>query len=355
MINSACISCQQPMNGGVYRKPNQCPHCLTLQDENRTAANKLMQPVLEQVASVEAAAPDLPLEEIEVSQEQYVELEEQNEAVEAIATADTIATAEAIEAAEKSIKYESSNSSSVSSEPEEEDFDLYIEEEVETEEATVVPEYFDNVEAKPDECESLDIALNLESSSRAAALSSAVASKSAVPIAASSESNVVVLKEKIVEARVGVASKEVQVAQISESEPLTAVGAEVNGPARVKKSQYAVTARQYETIVLTTEAAQNLDIEKRLDLVSAECVFATDMVKSSLSSGNGFSRAEYSSSPSVLKDARKAVLDEIKHEAFLLGANTVVEVKLEYSEIFRGKSAMMMVIATGTAVKTKAA
>ncbi len=40
MINKPCVKCKKPMNGGVYRKPNQCPHCFALQDTTRSADNK---------------------------------------------------------------------------------------------------------------------------------------------------------------------------------------------------------------------------------------------------------------------------------------------------------------------------
>ena len=40
MRNSPCISCNKPLNGGTYRKPNMCPWCGALQDKTRDAFNK---------------------------------------------------------------------------------------------------------------------------------------------------------------------------------------------------------------------------------------------------------------------------------------------------------------------------
>ena len=40
MYNSPCISCKKPMNGGVYRKSNECPHCSMLQDSGVLAKGK---------------------------------------------------------------------------------------------------------------------------------------------------------------------------------------------------------------------------------------------------------------------------------------------------------------------------
>lgn len=110
---------------------------------------------------------------------------------------------------------------------------------------------------------------------------------------------------------------------------------------------------QYESILLTTETSQNVSIEKRLDLVIAECVFETSLVKSDISLQK--QKNHGASSLNVLQDARRTVLDTIKKQAHLLGANTVVGLDLKYSEITRGEESLMLLVATGTAVLTKAA
>ncbi len=53
----------------------------------------------------------------------------------------------------------------------------------------------------------------------------------------------------------------------------------------------------------------------------------------------------------VLRGARKTVLSELKKEAALVGANTVIAVDLDYSEISGAGKSMLFVVATGTAVK----
>ncbi|WP_370979375.1 heavy metal-binding domain-containing protein [Agaribacterium sp. ZY112] len=40
MLNKPCLSCQKPLNGGVYRKPNMCPWCGELQDGSQSAAQR---------------------------------------------------------------------------------------------------------------------------------------------------------------------------------------------------------------------------------------------------------------------------------------------------------------------------
>ena len=39
MLNKSCIHCKQPMNGGVFRKPNQCPHCMSWQDQAKASSS----------------------------------------------------------------------------------------------------------------------------------------------------------------------------------------------------------------------------------------------------------------------------------------------------------------------------
>lgn len=52
-----------------------------------------------------------------------------------------------------------------------------------------------------------------------------------------------------------------------------------------------------------------------------------------------------------LKQARKAALAELRQEAFDLGADAVVGVDLDYSEISGGGKSMLFLVASGTAVK----
>ena len=53
----------------------------------------------------------------------------------------------------------------------------------------------------------------------------------------------------------------------------------------------------------------------------------------------------------VLKDLRVNVLTELRKEAHGLGANAVVGVDLDYSELSGGGKSMLFLVASGTAVK----
>ncbi len=367
MINKSCVSCSKPMNGGVYRKPNQCPHCLSLQDESLTVdckpvktqdVNPMPEPSIALVQTEQYVA--LNVEEGMDPEDAYLETGTDSDRHEYIVTeleeGDEILVEEdaAEEFTSQVLEFPAVAITEDGAEVIDTVHDEASESGVAVEDFAVPPEYanirhFDNLEITPDVDESLDVALDMASVASSEVTTGAV-SGAAVKVSVSpvEAEELIVLGDKVValSERAGDLRSEGAPAAyaVSQNSPMSAEQA-----GEVDES--LISPAQYEAVVLTTESAQNVSIAKRLDMVSAECVFGTDMVKSNLSSMNQLSKMEHVAPPNILKDARKTVLDEIKKEAFLLGANTVVEVKLDYSEISRGESAMMMVVATGTAVK----
>ncbi len=368
MINKSCVSCNKPMNGGVYRKPNQCPHCLSLQDESLTVDCKPIKiqevnPIPESSIVLVKAEQDVALNvEAEIDQEDiYLEADTDSDRNEYIVTEleedDEILVEEG---ATEEFTSQVIEFPAVAVEEEETEVVATVHDEVSesgvvVEESTVPPEYanirhFDNLEITPDVGESLDVALDMGSVASAEVATRAVSETTEkVSVSAVEAEELIVLGDKVValSERAGDLRNDGAFVSAAASQN-PAVSVEHKGEV---DEHSLVSPTQYEAVVLTTESAQNVSIAKRLDMVSAECVFGTDMVRSNLSSMGQLSKVEHVAPPNILKDARKTVLDEIKKEAFLLGANTVVEVKLDYSEISRGESAMMMVVATGTAVK----
>ncbi|MDT1064378.1 YbjQ family protein [Paracoccus sp. CPCC 101403] len=116
-------------------------------------------------------------------------------------------------------------------------------------------------------------------------------------------------------------------------------------------TDYATEAEVSEavsSILLTTEATSNLRVTKRLGIVSAECVVGLHIFKD-LATGlrdvfGGRSKVMQSS----LREIKQTALQELQEEAFKLGADAVVAVNLQYSDI-NGK--MLLLVASGTAVK----
>jgi uncharacterized protein YbjQ (UPF0145 family) len=110
---------------------------------------------------------------------------------------------------------------------------------------------------------------------------------------------------------------------------------------------------ELKSIVLTTETSPNIEIVERLEIISAECVYGMNIFRDLFANVRDIVGGKSKASQRVLKDARKEVLKELREEAFIVGANAVVGVDLDYGEFSGGGKSMLLVVATGTAVKTK--
>lgn len=104
-------------------------------------------------------------------------------------------------------------------------------------------------------------------------------------------------------------------------------------------------------IVLTTESSHNLDIAERLEIIAAECVLGMNIFKDIGSAMRDLIGGRNEAYQTALRDARKSVLTELKREALKIGADAVVAVDLDYSEISGGGKSMLFLVASGTAVR----
>ena len=106
-----------------------------------------------------------------------------------------------------------------------------------------------------------------------------------------------------------------------------------------------------EKIILTTEASHNLPVAQRLDIVTAEVVIGMHLFKDIGAVLRDVFGGRSETMQRGLKHARKAALAELRLEAFELGADAVVGIDLDYSEISGGGKSMLFLVASGTAVK----
>lgn len=129
--------------------------------------------------------------------------------------------------------------------------------------------------------------------------------------------------------------------------------------AKSKKSYSELTLEEIEylsrQIILTTESSPiDLSVEKRLEIITAECVYGMNIFRDMFAAVRDIVGGRSGATQKVLRDARKMSLSELKREALMLGADAVIGVKLDYSEISGGgKSQMLMIVASGTAVTLK--
>ena len=101
----------------------------------------------------------------------------------------------------------------------------------------------------------------------------------------------------------------------------------------------------------TTPTYPNLEIAEVKGVITAECVFGMNVFKDFFAGMTDFFGGRSESSQKVLRDARETCLNELKKEAYALGADGVIGIDLDYSEISGKGKGMLFLVASGTAVK----
>ena len=115
------------------------------------------------------------------------------------------------------------------------------------------------------------------------------------------------------------------------------------------QAQITKRSSEIEAIVLTTETAPNLNITKRIEIVTAECAFGMNIFKDLFAGIRDIVGGRSEAVQSTMRDSRRTALYELKKEAHMVGANAVVGVDLDYMEMSSAGS-MVLLVASGTAV-----
>jgi uncharacterized protein YbjQ (UPF0145 family) len=116
-----------------------------------------------------------------------------------------------------------------------------------------------------------------------------------------------------------------------------------------KAEDGAVRDKIVNAIMLTTETAPNLNITKRIEIVTAECAFGMNIFKDLFAGIRDIVGGRSEAVQKTLRDSRKTALYELKKEAHAVGANAVVGVDLDYVELSAAGN-MVLLVASGTAV-----
>ena len=110
--------------------------------------------------------------------------------------------------------------------------------------------------------------------------------------------------------------------------------------------------KRIDNIRLTTAFAfVNHEIQDEVSIITAECVFGMNVFRDFFAGMTDFFGGRSDSSQKVLRDARETCLNELKKEAYALGADGVIGIDLDYSEISGKGKGMLFLVASGTAVK----
>lgn len=108
---------------------------------------------------------------------------------------------------------------------------------------------------------------------------------------------------------------------------------------------------QIEAVMLTTESyPQGLEIAERIEVVTAECAFGMNIFKDLFAGVRDIVGGRSEAVQKTLRDTRRTALYELKREAFEVGANAVVGVDLDYTELSAAGN-MVLLVASGTAVR----
>ena len=107
---------------------------------------------------------------------------------------------------------------------------------------------------------------------------------------------------------------------------------------------------QINTITITTETAPNLNITKRLDVITAQAAFEINQFKDVVVGFLDPVKGRSSELEKQLDVLRERSLYGLKGKAFDLGANGIVAVDLDISTVTIGRISMLMMVASGTAV-----
>jgi uncharacterized protein YbjQ (UPF0145 family) len=105
--------------------------------------------------------------------------------------------------------------------------------------------------------------------------------------------------------------------------------------------------------VTTAFSIAGAEIETELDIVTAECAFGMNVFRDMFAGMRDIVGGRSEATQKVLRDARKTCLAELKKEAASIGADAVIGVDLDYSEFSGGGKSMLLLVASGTAVKLK--
>ena len=104
-----------------------------------------------------------------------------------------------------------------------------------------------------------------------------------------------------------------------------------------------------DKIILTTETSFHPKAGKRIGVITAECCFGINFFRDLFIDVRGITGGRSITTQKVLKDAREVILNELKIEALILGANAVIAIDIDYSEF--GVTKMIFAVASGTAIR----
>ena len=105
-------------------------------------------------------------------------------------------------------------------------------------------------------------------------------------------------------------------------------------------------------ILITTETIISIPIEKRLGIISAQCIYGLNIIKDIFTSIRNIVGGRVQSIEEALEEANEQIIYDLKVKAYLSNANAVIGVKIEHTYNNANGGSILSVFATGTIIKT---
>lgn len=103
-------------------------------------------------------------------------------------------------------------------------------------------------------------------------------------------------------------------------------------------------------LVTTTPQLEGFHVVKTLNIITAEYVGGVNIFRDYLAVFSDLIGGRSNTLQNELRKARETCIADLKIEADRIGANAVIGVDLDYSEISGGGKSMLFIVASGTAV-----
>lgn len=114
-----------------------------------------------------------------------------------------------------------------------------------------------------------------------------------------------------------------------------------------------LTIKPRSVIVTTAPSVANREIDRERDIVTAEHAIATTALQDFANFFRDIAGGRSNTTQDTLKRARVACLRELREAAAEIGADAVIAVDLSYSQLTGHNTSMLLLVASGTAVKLK--
>jgi uncharacterized protein YbjQ (UPF0145 family) len=120
--------------------------------------------------------------------------------------------------------------------------------------------------------------------------------------------------------------------------------------AEVDEQKAILLAKIASIKATTTQSLEGYRVTQTLDIITAEYVGGMNIFRDFLAGVRDMVGGRSGTIQNELRNAREVCIANLKQEAYSLGANAVLAVDLDYSEISGGGKSMLFLVASGTAV-----